>query len=69
MSEPPQSSGDDAPSSRPLVNCTHCGKVIGIYEPLVAHEHGTVRETSWAADPGPPSAHATYYHRACYAAL
>jgi hypothetical protein len=67
--EPRRSSGDDAAGSRQIERCAHYGKVIGIYEPLVAHEHGTVRETSWAADPGLPSPHATYYHRACYAAL
>jgi hypothetical protein len=56
-------------SSRQLAHCEHCGKLIGIYEPLIALEHGTVRETSWAADPGLPVAHASYYHHACYTAL
>jgi hypothetical protein len=66
---PRRSSGDDTASSRQIVHCAHCGKVIGIYEPVVALEHGTIRETSWAADPGLPSVHAAYYHRACYTAL
>ena len=65
----PRSSGGEAPSSRPLPNCAHCGKLIGVYEPLVAHEDGRVRETSWAVDPDLPVAQASYYHRACYAAL
>lgn len=52
-----------------LLRCEHCGDVIGVYEPLVVRAGDEVRETSCAAEPALPLAHAEHYHRECYAAL
>ena len=49
-----------------MLRCTHCGDVIGVYEPLVMLTHQEVRETSYAAQPDLPS-RGEYYHRACHA--
>jgi len=49
--------------------CDHCGAEIGVYEPLILADHGRVRKTSRAVEPGLPHADTTYYHRACYLTL
>jgi hypothetical protein len=48
------------------MRCTHCGDVIGVYEPLIAISDGRAYETSLAA--GTPGAgHRTdCFHRTCY---
>lgn len=50
------------------LTCTHCGDVIGVYEPLVLSGDGEDRETSLAAERDVGLARAAHYHRACYAA-
>ncbi len=52
-----------------ILRCEHCGDVIGVYEPIVVRAGELVRETSRAAEPGLPLAHAEHYHRECYASL
>ena len=48
------------------MRCTHCGGVIGVYEPLVAISDGRAYETSLAAG-APGAGHRTAcFHRACY---
>jgi hypothetical protein len=51
------------------LRCEHCGDVIGVYEPLVVRLGDEIRETSRAAEPELPLAHAQHYHRECFAAL
>jgi hypothetical protein len=51
------------------MRCEHCGDVIGVYEPVVVRTAASVRETSRAAEPDLPAAHAQHYHRDCYAQL
>jgi DNA-directed RNA polymerase subunit N (RpoN/RPB10) len=46
------------------VRCTHCGEVIGVYEPLVDRH---ARETSLAAGAAHDELNARSYHRDCYA--
>ena len=48
--------------------CQSCHEVIGVYEPLVAHDANTARTTSRAAEPGLRADGAAYYHRDCYVA-
>ena len=46
--------------------CDHCGKAIGVYEPMMVIAHNEVRETSRAAMPGLVGASGLKYHRDCY---
>jgi hypothetical protein len=48
------------------MRCSHCGDVIGVYEPLVAVAQGRARETSLAAETLPAANNGDCYHRACY---
>ena len=50
------------------VSCDHCGRAIGVYEPLIKFDQGQARETSRAGEPGLPLS-SRYYHRACYETL
>jgi hypothetical protein len=48
------------------LRCTHCGEVIGVYEPLIAISDGRAYETSLAAG-APGAGHKTgCFHRVCY---
>jgi peptide subunit release factor RF-3 len=60
-----------SPQSTPfeLLRCTHCGDVIGVYEPLIVRVGDDVRETSRAADPEVPVPAAEHFHRDCFTAL
>jgi hypothetical protein len=49
------------------MRCTHCGDVIGVYEPLVALTEGRTLETSLAAGTIRGERNAGCYHRDCYA--
>jgi len=52
------------------LRCTHCGDVIGVYEPMVVVRVGdAARETSRAADPELPRAGDEHFHSECYAAM
>ena len=51
------------------VRCDHCGRPVGVFEPLIVADHGRVRETSRAAEPCLPLTDVTCYHRACYSNL
>jgi hypothetical protein len=54
------------------VCCDHCGRPVGVYEPMIMAQRGRVRETSRAVEPPRRSladAGTTYYHRACYSTL
>ena len=56
-------------AARPeAVCCDYCGRMIGVYEPLVVFDEGQARETSRAQEPG-LSLTAMYFHRACYTTL
>ena len=48
--------------------CSHCGEIIGVYEPLVVRSRGEVRETSLAAAPELPLPGTENYHLACWLA-
>jgi hypothetical protein len=48
-----------------LVTCDHCGRSIGVYEPLVVFRDGEARESARAEEPGLPLS-ANYFHRACF---
>ena len=50
------------------LSCDHCGRAIGVYEPLVKFDGGQARETSRASEPGLPLS-ARYFHRSCYETL
>jgi hypothetical protein len=50
-------------------HCQGCGEVIGVYEPLVAHDGDRARTTSRAAEPDLRANAAPYYHRDCFAAI
>ena len=56
----------DPPGPAPRMRCSHCGDVVGAYEPLVVHENGAVRHTSRAAEAGRPMAVDAVYHWGCY---
>jgi hypothetical protein len=51
--------------SEPL-RCSHCGDVIGVYEPLIELAGGRARETSLAAQAPSAGGESGFYHRACY---
>lgn len=46
--------------------CSHCGEVIGVYEPLVVLVQGQARETSRLLEPLVGSHADVQYHRACF---
>ena len=50
------------------VSCDDCGRIIGVYEPLVMFDEGHAWETSRARTYGLPLT-ARYYHRDCYRTL
>jgi hypothetical protein len=52
-----------------LIRCRHCGEVIGVYEPLVAVEGESSRESSLAREPSLASAPTAHYHRNCHQQL
>lgn len=69
----PAAPADPTPGRRPVTStkvltCTHCGDVIGVYEPLILAGDGEVRETSLAAERYELSSRTVHYHRACYLA-
>jgi hypothetical protein len=49
--------------------CQVCGEVIGVYEPLVAHDENGPRTTARAAEPDLRASAAAYYHHDCYVAI
>jgi hypothetical protein len=49
-----------------MLRCRHCGKVIGVYEPLMRVKEGGVVESSRAVDPELSDWDAEHYHRACF---
>ena len=50
-----------------LVTCDHCGRLIGVYEPLMIFRDGEARESCRAEESGLPLS-ANYFHRACFQA-
>jgi hypothetical protein len=49
------------------IRCTHCGDVIGVYEPLVVVADDEARRTSLAAEPdAATNPDATYFNGACH---
>lgn len=48
------------------LRCGLCGEAIGVYEPLIAIEHGRARQTSRAAEPALASAPGDYRHLDCH---
>ena len=51
-----------------MLRCTHCGDVIGVYEPLILTGDGEIRETSLAAEGDVLLERGAHYHRGCYTA-
>ena len=49
-----------------LIRCRHCGEVIGVYEPLIAVERGSARESSLAREPALAYEPVARYHRDCH---
>ena len=49
--------------------CAYCGKVIGVYEPLVVMEEDGPRHTSVAAEPELSEDRWEHHHHRCYAAV
>jgi hypothetical protein len=47
--------------------CDHCGRVIGVYEPMVVIVDGQRRDTSRAADQLVSAVSGPRFHRDCYA--
>lgn len=45
--------------------CPTCGDVLGIYEPLLVRSGGSLRQTSFAAEPDLLGGAAAVYHRDC----
>jgi hypothetical protein len=51
------------------MRCSHCGDIIGVYEPLVALTAGRALETSLAAGAVRGEHDASCYHRDCYSVV
>jgi len=64
----PEGSAPVVDTPVPVV-CDHCGRPLGVYEPMIVAQRGRVRESSRAIEPRPPVLDTTCYHRACYSIL
>ena len=51
-----------------FVACDHCGRAIGVYEPLVVFQDGEPRASCRAEEFALPL-RASYFHHACYETL
>ena len=58
--------GESSPTNAPVPRCTHCGAVIGVYEPAIEVAGQSRRETSRAARPDLVASSAAVYHAGCY---
>jgi len=57
----------EATPARERVRCTHCGEVIGVYEPVIHVVGGRPEKTSRAAEPSLSTGSAgPIYHLLCY---
>ena len=59
--------GEQTGSAAGKVLCDLCGKIIGVYEPMVVLVNGELHETSRAAGAVTGLQVAERYHRACHA--